>query len=365
MKILFHLNSMGRGGAERVVSILSNHFAEMGNEVIVATEWFSEKEYPLLSSVKRISVGLTEKEDQKGRVQKIILRHTKLRACIRKEAPDLVISFCNKANFRCAISMLGMRIPLLVSVRNDPQKDYAPYRFSTWLMQKKAKGCVFQTPDAKSFFSETFQKKSTIIFNPLSEGICNYSLPEVVERKKEIVTVGRISEQKNQLLLVKAFHTIASDFPDYSLKIYGEVQDKDVYETLQAYIEDNDLQERVLFMGASEKIQEKISTASLFVLPSDFEGMPNALIEAMALGIPCISTDCPCGGSALLIEQNKSGILVPVSDEMEMADAMKKLLTDSMFAEKLGLHAREVREKVLPDRICEQWIQYIDEILGE
>lgn len=365
MKILFHLNSMGRGGAERVVSTLANNFAHKGNEVIVATEWFSDKEYELEASVKRISVGLTDEDEKKNRFSKIILRHTRLRKCLQKEKPDLVISFCNKANFRCAVSMTGMKIPLLVSVRNDPKRDYAPYKFSTWLMEKKAKGCVFQTPDAQSFFSKDFQKRSTIIFNPLSEKICNYQLPERIERKKEIVTVGRITTQKNHLLLLKAFQKITVDFPEYTLKLYGDVQDQDIYDELQAFVKENDLQAKVKFMGAAENIQEEISDASLFVLSSDYEGMPNALIEAMVLGIPSVSTDCPCGGSALLIEQDKSGILVPVGDEAELAHAMERILLDSKYAERLGMQARNVKERVLPARICEQWMNYIDKVLGE
>ncbi len=102
MKILFHINSLGRGGAERVVSILANQFAKDGNDVLVATQWYAEDEYPLSESVRRIPVGLTDADDKKGRVGKAVARLSRLRRCIRTEQPDVVISFCNKANFRSA-----------------------------------------------------------------------------------------------------------------------------------------------------------------------------------------------------------------------------------------------------------------------
>lgn len=364
MKILFHLNSMGRGGAERVVSVLSNNFVQCGHEVVITTQWNSQQEYPVDKRVRRVHVGLELKDDKKGRIAKIWLRYARLRKCIKKERPDIVISFCNKANFRSAFALLGTNIPLLVSVRNDPRIDYAPYRLSTKIMEGVAAGCVFQTPDAMKFFSKGLQEKSRIIFNPLSEEY--FRVEECEEnhlpKQKEIVTVGRICRQKNQMLLVRAFHKVLQSYPDYILKIYGDVQEKEVYQEIEQYVFENGLQDKILFMGVADSLRDTLSTAAVFVLPSDYEGMPNTLIEAMALGLTCIATDCPCGGSALLIKDKASGVLVPVGDCNALQEALEKVLAEPDKAESMGKNAKKVLEKVNPDRICEEWIEYIEEL---
>lgn len=363
MKILFHINSMGRGGAEHVVSILSSFFAQKGHTVVIATQWKAENEYRTDPRVRREHVGLNAADEKKGRITKILLRYARLRQCVKKERPDIAISFCNKANFRSALAMTGMRIPLLVSVRNDPKRDYAPYALLTKIMEYKAAGCVFQTPDAKAFFSESFQKKSRIILNPLSDQYT--SLPEQVadRRKKVIVTVGRITQQKNQMLLLRAFADICEEFTEYRLKIYGAADDRALCEDMETFISRNGLAGRVSFMGAVDNLPEEIMDASLFVLPSDYEGMPNALIEAMVMGLPCIATDCPCGGPAMLIQDRVSGLLVPVGDEQMLAGAMRYMLSDRQSAEKMGQAARALKEKVAPERVCEEWQHYIDQIV--
>ncbi len=356
---------MGRGGAEHVVSILSHKMAETGHDVIIATQWFSENEYALDPKVKRISVGLTDADESAGRVKKAFTRLFRLRDVIKKERPDLVISFCSKANFRSAFSLFGMSTPLIVSVRNNPVEDYKGHFFSTKFMEMKAAGCVFQTPDAMSFFSKSFQKKSVIIFNPIAEEYLDVrSMREnnPVTRNNVIVNVGRISKQKNQLLLLKAFKKLAGKYPDHVLHIYGDTQEKDIFDEMNTYLKENNLSDRVTFMGTVNSMKDEISDCAMFVLSSDFEGMPNSLIEAMALGLPSISTDCPCGGSRILIDDKKSGLLVPIKDEAALADAMDSLLKDKAFAESLGNNALSVIERVHPDKICSEWENYISQI---
>ena len=354
---------MGRGGAEHVVSTLSRKLSKNGHDVIVATQWYSENEYPLGDKVKRVNVGLTEEDEKAGRVSKAFRRLFRLRDCVKVEKPDLVISFCAKANFRSAFSLFGMNTPLIVSVRNNPVEDYAGHRIATRYMEKKACGCVFQTPDAMSFFSKDFQKRSRIIFNPLDEEYLNISadmVPEASARSKRIVNVGRISKQKNQLLLLKSFKKIADKYPDYKVEIYGDFQEQDILDEITSYIEKNSLNDRVVIMPPTNKLKEKISDAALFVLSSDFEGMPNSLIEAMALGVPSISTDCPCGGSRLLMEQEDSGILVPVGDADALAEAMDRVLSDEQLSDKLSRNALKITDKVQPDKICREWEEFID-----
>ena len=359
MKILFHLNSMGRGGAERVVSILSSAFARQGHEVLIATLWKAKKEYEVDSRVQQRHIGLRDTEEQRGRIAKACLRYVRLRRCIQKEKPDIVISFCNKANFRSALAMIGMKIPLLVSVRNDPQKNYAPYKIATKIMEHKAAGCVFQTPDAKAFFSKKLQKKSQILFNPLSE---QYPIPKqgsIQERKKVIVTVGRIARQKNHMLLIQSFAKLCDEFPAYQLNLYGSADDVELYNQMKTWIVSNGLEERIRFMGVEEDLPNKIANAALFVLPSDYEGMPNALIEAMVLGLPVVATDCPCGGVKMFVENNVTGLLVSVGDSVALREAIRYMLTHTEEAEQMGKRARSIIDRVEPQIVCEKWLEYI------
>lgn len=364
-KILFHINSMGKGGAERVVSVLSRYFAEDGCEVLVTTQWQEREEYPLSDKVRRISVGLTAKDERRSRVYKAWKRLWNYRRCIRREKPDLVISFCAKANFRSVYALLGSRIPLLVSVRNDPKKDYAPYARDCAWMEKRASGCVFQTRQAQEFFTEKLQKKSRVIENPLSERYLpkdwQYGdiLPiPAIGREKTIVTVGRITKQKNQLVLVKAFASLAERFPEYRLLIYGEDSGDGSKEAIEHFCREKGIAERVVFCGLCSHLESAIEHAGVFVLSSDYEGLPNALAEAMALGLPVVSTDCPCGGPAQMIEQGESGILVEVNNEVQMTEAIEKVLTDKNYAAELGSHARHIAERMHPQKIYQEWKEY-------
>ncbi len=360
-KILFHINSLGKGGAEKVVTVLGKYFAGDGYEVVIATLWRAEDEYELDERIRRINFEDLHQGKKMGRVQRAFSRFTDLSKILKAEKPDIVISFCNKANFRCAYSMMGSKTPLLTSVRNDPRVDYLPYKSSMRRMEKRADGCVFQTPDAMSCFPKEFQKKSKVIWNPVDEKYMR--VPEIKERSREIVCVGRFSAQKNQLLLLKAFKRIREQFPDTVLKLYGEESEAGAKDTLFTFVKEHNMEAQVRFMGQSSHLEKEIRDAALFVLPSDYEGMPNALIEAMVMGIPVISTDCPCGGPAELIEDGKSGLLVKVGDEEGLADAMKRLLSDKEYAAMLGQNAGMLAEKVSPDKVYEEWKAFVNALI--
>lgn len=369
-KVLFHINSLGKGGAERVVSVLSRYFGEDGYEVVIVTLWRAGEEYELPASVRRIDLGELAAGRKGGRRLLALRRFTDLRSVIQKERPGIVISFCVKANFRSAFAMLGMKTPLLVSVRNDPGTDYAPHRGATKWMERKARGCVFQTEEARRFFSPAFQEKSRVIWNPVDEKYLPAEQESGGRRaegsdarrsvKNNIVTVGRISRQKNHLLLLQAFQRIRDQFPHMVLQIYGEEGERGVKEELERYIADHKLEGRVLFMGQCGSLERELRDAALFVLPSDYEGMPNALIEAMVLGLPVIATDCPCGGPAALIRDGVSGLLVPVGDEKKLAEAMARVLGDGELAKTMAENAGQLAEKVSPLRIYEEWKEFVE-----
>ena len=125
------------------------------------------------------------------------------------------------------------------------------------------------------------------------------------------------------------------------------------------------MENRIFLPGVVENVKEKIYDSSLFVMTSDYEGMPNALMEAMALGLPVISTDCPCGGPKFLIENNINGILVEPNDIDELKNAIIKVLSDEGYSKMIAQNASEISEKLNPVKINDCWKTFIESILSK
>lgn len=172
----------------------------------------------------------------------------------------------------------------------------------------------------------------------------------------EIVTCGRLTEQKNHRLLIDAFAEVQKIYPFATLKIYGEGV---LREKLQNQIDSLNLNEKVFLMGATNDVAKALQTADLFVLSSDYEGMPNALMEAMAAGVPCISTDCPCGGPRELFGEDASDKLVPCNDSAQLAEAICKVLETT----KDGMTEKRHAETFKPDRVNQMWKDYVHDII--
>lgn len=363
-KILFHIHNLNRGGAERVVVNLSERFAKDGYEVLIAIEEAAEYEYEVPENVKRVDVGIKTdgNENLFSRFYSIRKRKNRLRELLKKEQPDLVIAFGKSANYRAVSAAKGI-CPVLVSVRNDPKVDYVG-RMNRLFCRKylyRADGCVFQTEEARAFFPKKFTDRSRIILNPIND---KYLQTEpAMDRKPVIVTAGRIAAQKDQEVLIRAFAALEKEFPEYRLHIYGADSGDGTKEVLERLITEKRLHEKVVFCGNSNYLEKEIADSALFVLSSDYEGLPNALMEAMAMGLPVVSTDCPCGGPAMLIENGVNGYLVPVKDVPAMAEAMKKVLSDPVHARELGLAALMIRDRANGAVIYEQWKQYAEELM--
>lgn len=362
-KIIFHINSLGKGGAERVIANLSAEFIKMNISVIIATEWFAQDEYSIPAEVKRIDVGLSEAEETLPRFRKLKIRQKKLHELLLKEKPDVLISFTRNSNYRAVLAADKTGIPVVFSVRSDPATDYGSliHKIFANSLYKKAAGGVFQTKQALEYFADSIGRKSTVILNPLNENFLG--LRQSVNRKKEIVTAGRFNEAKDQLTLIKAFKRIKDKYPDYVLKLYGDKSEDNSYDIIKSYIDENNLSERILFMGNSAKLWEDIIDSSVFVLSSKYEGMPNALMEAMAMGLPVVSTNCPCGGPECLIEDGVNGYLVPVGDDATMADRISFYLDNMEKAEEMAAKAMTITKKAEAKVIAEEWINYIKKVI--
>lgn len=351
MKILFAIDTLGKGGAERVISNLANEFVNT-DEVAIMTLRNVPIAYKLKEEIKIIN---TENKDS-NKIIREIKNINNIKRKINEFSPDIIVTFLPAMTYRLMLANRKCRRKVIISVRNDPKMEYSNIikKILMKILYSKANGFVFQTEEAKKFFSKKIQNKAIIIPNPINEDFIISPYDGI--RKKEIVSVGRLEKQKNQELLINAFSKIDKKYDDYKLIIYGE---GNLREELEKIIKKRKIQDRVTLPGKVDDIKNKIYESSLFVLSSDYEGMPNALMEAMALGLPVVSTDCPCGGPRFLINNEENGILVPVKDDDKLKIAIERVLGDEKFSKKIANNANKISDDLHPRKILERWKKYI------
>lgn len=361
-KIAFHLNCLEQGGAERVVTNLANQFVEKGYQVIIATEWYGENEFQTDSRVKRVHVGLRENDEKKNHLVQFLLRIKYLTKFIKEEKPDILIPFARKALYRGLMSAYFIKIPVLISIRTDPAGHYEEWsdKIQIPILFPRADGCVFQTEGARDFFAPRLQKNSRIILNPINPKYIGVPEPEM--RTKTVVQSGRLVDFKNQPMLIKAFVEVHKKHPDYDLKIYGGDSFDGTKEILEELIKQNNAEDYIHLMGASDSLEKDLVDAALFAFTSDWEGLPNALMEAMALGLPIVATDCPCGGPRTIMTDSVDGLLIPIKDQKALEDGINYLIENPEIAERYGRKAREIAERANSEAVFEQWREYINEL---
>ena len=355
--IVFYIGNLSMGGAERVIVNLAAYFHASGYKVTIVTKEQDSDEYPVPEGVTRILADIVGDEISSNRLLNLYRRIAKLRNIWKQLKPDYIVSFIKKNNFMAITSATGLRIPVIVSVRSNPAREY-PDKVTRLLVRvlfSRAAGVVLQTQQAKEFFPAAVQKKAVVLPNSLSE---QFLWAEYTgERKKEIIWVGRMDSNKNPKMLLQAFAAVAEKHPEWTIKYIGEGYQR---KELEEICKERNLLKQVVFMGRLDNVAEVVQKSSIFVLTSKQEGMPNALIEAMVSGLATVSTDCPCGGPAELIENGVNGILISVDDETALTKALDKLLSDDEYRNRLGENAKKLIEKVHPDIVNAQWLTYIE-----
>ena len=390
--IAMYIGSLVKGGAERVMCNLAEYFFTQGYRVTFVTTYLGQEEYDVphagwkiekTEGFRELTVLDPDDHEQKvylsdssnaicrvftalplsdrgGRISNFRKREKILRDTWKELRPDVILSFLGKNNIMAIKTARGLGIPVVASVRSNPSREYESKSlyFSMRYYFPKAAGVVVQTTEAAQYFGE--KVKTRILPNSIHPDFIKREIVPYDDRAKEIVTVGRLDDNKNQILLIKAFKKIEKEFLDYRLVIYGDGEKRQAYE--------KEASERVFFEGRVSDVPDKIASAEVFVLTSKQEGYPNALIEAMALGLVCISTDCPCGGPRDLIENGKNGILVPMGEDDEMvqdlADKLTCVLTNRDFAGKMAAEAVRVRDDYNPDIINRKWKEYLEEVIS-
>lgn len=347
-RICFLIGSMGKGGAERVISVIANAFSDKGWKVDILLLLDDTCDYNLNRNINLIPLC----KERRSRVRQLPSWLFGIRRYVKEKKPDTIVSFIARINIITLLACFGLNKRVLVSERNDPATDGRSIfvRLATYILYPLAECIVFQTNWAKSCFPTTIQNKGVIIPNPI-----NVQVSASDKKEKKIVAVGRLIEQKNHSMLIEAFKKVNKVYPEYKLIIYGEGK---LRETLEKQIQNIKLEKSVFLPGSVTDIHQKISDAKIFVLSSNYEGLSNALLEAMFMGLPCISTDC--AGSNEVIKNNLNGKLVPVGDGDRLATAIKELIEHDDLSIKLGEEAKETSKTFDSKNVLKKWEEILN-----
>ena len=349
MKIVFVTSTLTSGGAERVISLLANCLSDRGHFVEIIN---LNKHIVFYQFSPQVRLVFAEDEVGKSLVKKSLW----LRRHVKNEKPDIVIPFMEAVYCVTLLSLVGVNIPILSSERIDPRKSPFIRNVLRRLILPLTDWLVVQTEEIKSFYPGFIRKKTSVIYNPVSEKV--FSCVPMV-RKDVIISIGKMDAQKNQTMLIKAFGKIADKFPSYQLVIYGEGPLRD---SLQLTIDSLQLSERVLLPGKTDQIIDRLNEAKLFCFSSNFEGMSNAIIEAICVGLPVVTT--AVSGSKELIDEGHGGYITEIGNEDQFAIVMERLLSDENAMRLMGEYNKCKSYLFKQDTIVDEWECLISNIIN-
>ena len=346
-------------GAERVTSILADQLASMSHDVhVICTGFDRGQEFPMSDHVHLEFIP----EVSGNRLYLMFIRINFIRQRIKELQPDCILSLAGvRTLFMITAAHIGFSIPLIYSERHDPAHNPKPVyqRILRLICYHACDHVVFQTEGARDYFPTSISRKGTIIANPIKE-----DLPDVWQgrRRPYIVAFCALDPQKNLSLLIRAFSRISDEFPEHRVIIYG---DGDIKDALKHEADQLHLSSRIVFRPHTLNVHQLVNDCSMFVSSSDYEGQSNSMLEAMAMGLPCVCTDCPCGGARAVIQHGVNGLLVPVRDEARLARAMRYMLKYPSKARKMGERASSIRLERQPRTIAMQWNRLIERAVSE
>ena len=325
-KILLNIRRLSNGGAERVIALWSGILVERGYDVSLYLSYRSEDEYCVDSRVNIASTAQSQKEFfSLSRYQ----RMRKHREYIKNFKPNVIINFLPKMQIEMMVISVGIKSRIIETVRNNPWIDADIGRMRPlWnICFKRADAIIVQTTEQIDYFSVAERNKCTVVRNPLDKAYKASPNRSYEKEATRFVASGRLSAQKNYPMMIRAFSKIAKKNDNISLDIYGKGSE-DYTARLQKCIDQEDMLGRITLKGQVKNMSEVLGLYDSYIMSSDYEGMPNALAEAMATGMVCISTDCKTGPCDM-IQNGQNGYLVKTGDATEMAKAIETVASMS------------------------------------
>lgn len=364
MKIVFVVSSLNAGGAERVATTLCNAWSARGDAVTLIQTYSGGGKpfYRLSPGVEVISLAdlvRGEKRSSVGYVRRLLT----LRNLISQREPDVIISFLPNVSVATILATRLMKIPVIVCERNDPsvRSRLDPWEIASNITFRFADMLTVQTEAVAGKVGAIYPnlKKIRVVHNPLPANPM-----ACAERRangaKTLISVGRLAKQKRMDLLIKAFSDLAPHFPEWSLHIYGDGPEKNA---LGLLIAENGMHHRIFLKGITTEPLKVMAESDVFAMTSEHEGFPNALLEAMSLGLPCIVTDCPSGPREIT-RNGEDAMLVPLNNQAALTDALYKMMTEEKTRNEFSNRARQsVLHRFNLNAVINRWDELFSEIL--
>ncbi len=399
--LVFVVGMYKNGGMERRTTTLANQFAKKGYKctILVVQEISSELFFAIENNVEIVLLdeyadmcrkSHKDKAEKKIKtkiwilkrlqhmttclkiINKYISGKIKLLRCgqvlsvyVSNNTESIYIPFGSHCMNCLYVASKGINIKSVYAEINSPEIAFLskPSEKKQFLhMVSKVNGVVMQTQEELSFY-KPYLANGVVIHNPIKDG-----LPEVykAERRKAVVNFCRVSEQKNLPLLIEAFLIFKSTHPEYTLEIYGntiEDAEEALLQELKKYVSERNLEKVIKFLPPRADVLDVVKDCTMFVSSSDYEGLSNSMLEAMAIGLPCVCTDCLGGGARELIQNGENGLLVPMKDVKALTTAMCRMADDERLAKKCSDNTSKIREELSAENIATQWMEYIHSVI--
>lgn len=353
-RVLIAVASLAAGGTERVVSLLAGAWARRGRSVWVVTVAGSGHDFfELPPGVGRLDLGHHRAGRWSTSLARFAGRAARLRGVVRTVGPDCLVSFGAMTNV-LAVAAVPAGVPVVVSERTHPPRNsLGSLRDRLRVAACRHAGAVVaQTDRTARWIEAEIDRSCVVIPNPVDPRF----RPGPAPRARTIVSVGRLAPEKGHALLIEAWRRVEATFPDWRLWLVGDGPEREALERAGRELVER---ERLGFAGATREPEHWLRSAGVFVLPSRFEGFPNALLEAMASGCAAIAADCEVG-PAELIGPAGAGLLVPPGDAEALASGLATLLGDAPLRTVLGSRAVEAAGAYALDEIAARWESVLD-----
>ncbi len=356
MRILFVIRDMVTGGAGKQLALIAGALSKRKHDVFVFTYYGGETQYSLAENVRYVA----QNPMPRNKFSEYFFSPWNIRKQIKKIKPDCVISWrCNAGCFT-VLGAAGMNVKTIFSERSDPFTETSVMLKLSSLICTFSDGGVFQLERVRQYYRRLY-KKSVVIHNPINETKDQILIP-YEKRKQKIVHVGRMMlSQKRQDVMLDAFKIFFECHPDYTLHFFGDGQD---LESVKKMALEKGLSDCVIFHGAVGNILESIKDAKMLVLTSDYEGIPNVILEAFVAGVPVVSTDCSPGGARVLIDDGVNGFLASVADPLTIAKKMMELTSSKAIANRFIVNGKHKLRQFDVERIVQKWEEYLKNILS-
>lgn len=354
MKVGFLIYSLEGGGAERMVSKLANYMAGKVEAVTVFLINPEQRAYALDPRVQQVVFDFKESGN---RIKKALKRLLVIRQEVKKADIDVLYAFTTTMYPYAALCCKGLRTKVIGAERANPHVYGSEMRMAIRLVSPLCDGFVFQTEGARGCYPKSIAKRAVVISNAAPK--TDYVRKDREDAVLKFCTAGRLHTDKDYDTLIEAFALFLGEYPSSQLTIFGDGELKEYYvkKCKELQIED-----KVIFAGFVTNIYERMTEHDAFVFSSKSEGMPNAILEALAVGLPCLSTDCDYGPNEL-IKHGVNGLLCKVGDPEDMAEKMRRLAANPEERIKMGENALKVREDYEENKILGKYVTYAESLL--